>query len=118
MDGGDGGAGDGSFDACECIYNHNAGMQRLLSFLRQSQTECTEGDCLTEVPGQPGATQNGDPGNYTGAMLMMAWMMVALVLYFMRPAALRRTNEKSGGGGDRDRSHRDEDHLPPAPPIM
>lgn len=34
MDGGDGGAGDsGSFDACECIYSHGAGMQRLISYV-------------------------------------------------------------------------------------
>ena len=54
--------------------------------------------CL--VPGSTGTAQASDPGNYTGTMMLMAWMMVALVLYFMRPNALRR---RTDGKGDHDR---------------
>jgi hypothetical protein len=46
---GDGGAGDGNFDACECIYNHNAGMQRLINFVSFGQDGRVPSiDCLIE----------------------------------------------------------------------
>ncbi|GAV09174.1 hypothetical protein RvY_18762 [Ramazzottius varieornatus] len=116
MDGGDGGAGDGNFDACECIYSHTAGMTRLLNYLRQSQSECTDGECFNELPEAAGSQPTSEPGNYTGTMMLMAWMMLALVMYFMRPNALRR---RTDGKGDHDRgSYRDEDNLPPAPPVL
>ena len=37
---------DGGFDPCECIFNHEMAMRRLLSLLRQSQSYCTENECL------------------------------------------------------------------------
>jgi hypothetical protein len=116
MDGGDGGGDGGSFDACECIYSHGAGMQRLISYLRQSQSDCTDSECFTETPGTTGSSQQNDPSNYTAILLMFSWLMAALLLYFMRPKALR---QKDNGKANNDRdSDRDGDHLPPPPPIM
>ena len=37
---------DGGFDPCECIFNHEMAMRRLLSLLRQSQSYCTDNECL------------------------------------------------------------------------
>ena len=37
--------GAGGFDPCECIFNHEMAMRRLLSLLRQSQSYCTEEEC-------------------------------------------------------------------------
>ncbi|XP_055334457.1 small integral membrane protein 14-like [Paramacrobiotus metropolitanus] len=116
MDGGDGAGDGGSFDACECIYSHQAGMQRLISYLRQAQSDCTDSECFNETPGSRDSTQASDPSNYTGILLMFTWLMIALVLYFMRPAAMRRGDQ---GKGNNDRnSHQDGDHMPPAPPVM
>jgi len=117
MDGGDGGD-SGSFDACECIYSHGAGMQRLISYLRQAQSDCTDAECFNETPGLSGPRQATDSTNYMGVMFMFAWLIVALILYFMRPAALRRGNNGKGNpSNDRD-SHRDGDDLHRPPPVM
>ncbi len=37
---------DGGFDPCECIFNHEMAMRRLLSLLRQSQSYCTDNECM------------------------------------------------------------------------
>ena len=37
---------DGGFDPCECIFNHEMAMRRLLSLLRQSQSYCTDNECV------------------------------------------------------------------------
>lgn len=37
--------GAGGFDPCECIFNHEMAMRRLLSLLRQSQSYCTDEEC-------------------------------------------------------------------------
>ena len=37
--------GDNGFDPCECIFNHEMAMRRLLSLLRQSQSYCTDNEC-------------------------------------------------------------------------
>ena len=33
---------DGGWDPCECIFNHEMAMRRLLSLLRNSQVDCFE----------------------------------------------------------------------------
>jgi hypothetical protein len=34
------------FDPCECIFSHEMAMRRLLSLLRQSQSYCTDNECI------------------------------------------------------------------------
>lgn len=37
------------FDPCECVFNHETAMRRLLSLLRNSQQGfCTDSECTTE----------------------------------------------------------------------
>lgn len=60
-------------------------MRRLLSFLRQSQTHCTDVDCVDEFPSMPGQ-QNTDGG---AMMMIMLWFAVAIGLFLLRPRALR-----------------------------
>merc|ERR1712088_1079617 len=43
---------DGGWDPCECIFNHEMAMRRLLSLLRNSQSTCTDNECFTD--GLPG----------------------------------------------------------------
>ena len=40
---------DGGFDPCECIFNHEMAMRRLLSLLRQSQSYCTDNECTVRL---------------------------------------------------------------------
>merc|ERR1712226_662871 len=80
---------DGGWDPCECIFNHEMAMRRLLSLLRSSQSYCTDNECLQD--GLPGPGEGaGEPGNFM--MMMMGWMMMALIMYFMRPQSMRSNN--------------------------
>jgi len=80
-------------------------MRRLLSLLRSSQAYCTDNECLQD--GLPG------PENPAGAdsgfmMFAMVWMMMAFVMYMLRPQSMRGGDNSSkpqgppGGGGGRD----------------
>ncbi|GMT19623.1 hypothetical protein PFISCL1PPCAC_10920 [Pristionchus fissidentatus] len=100
-----------SDDPCECLWNHEMSMRRLLSLLRNSQDECTDGDCL------------GSDGVFNGPQGMMMWSMlwglIALALFFLRPRSLRNNgpdttdpaNEKRPQGGSGG-----QDHPEPPPP--
>ena len=67
---------DGGWDPCECIFNHEMAMRRLLSLLRNSQVDCfqakvmefgiikvfsqstcTDNECFTD--GLPGPNTTG-----------------------------------------------------------
>ena len=104
---------DGGFDPCECIFNHEMAMRRLLSLLRSSQTYCTDNECLQDGlpgPGQPqGETnciQNGTKYLYLSAssdnfmMLMMGWMLMAVVMYFLRPNSMRSNSTEGKPSGE------------------
>uniref|UniRef100_A0A8C4RNU1 Small integral membrane protein 14 n=1 Tax=Erpetoichthys calabaricus TaxID=27687 RepID=A0A8C4RNU1_ERPCA len=39
---------EGGFDPCECICSHDNAMRRLINLLRQSQSYCTDTECLQE----------------------------------------------------------------------
>jgi len=79
------------FDPCECIFNHEMAMRRLLSLLRSSQSYCTDEECLQDgLPGPGEGTAAGDPGNFM--MMMVGWMMMAMIMYFMRPQSMRNNS--------------------------
>jgi len=77
-------------------------MRRLLSILRQTQEECTDGDCV-----ETGSI--GGPGN---ALIMMTLMGVfAVVMFLSRPGSLRPR------APDPSEKPRDEFEGPPPPPV-
>ncbi|XP_067844694.1 small integral membrane protein 14 [Heptranchias perlo] len=100
---------EGGFDPCECICSHEHAMRRLINLLRQSQSYCTDNECLQELPGP----NTSSDGGMALSMIMMAWMIIALVLFLMRPASLRGypTGGKSHGPQNNPRRE------PPAPPV-
>uniref|UniRef100_A0A8V0YXB9 Small integral membrane protein 14 n=1 Tax=Gallus gallus TaxID=9031 RepID=A0A8V0YXB9_CHICK len=77
------------------------------STLRQSQSYCTDTECLQELPGP----------NYSGdnvvsfAMVVMAWVVIAFVLFLLRPSNLRN----SSAAGKPTSPHNGQE--PPAPPL-
>jgi len=85
---------DGGWDPCECIFNHEMAMRRLLSLLRQSQAYCTDSECTQD--GLPGPPQGA--GDSSFFLMVMAWMVLAFVMYFLRPASMRRGDQKPSGG--------------------
>jgi len=87
---------DGGWDPCECIFNHEMAMRRLLSLLRNSQSTCTDNECFTDgLPGPENAGGGGEPGSFM--MMAMAWMVMAMLMYFMRPNSLRHAQGKPQG---------------------
>ncbi|XP_038608441.1 small integral membrane protein 14 isoform X1 [Tachyglossus aculeatus] len=76
---------EGGFDPCECICSHEHAMRRLINLLRQSQSYCTDTECLQELPGPNSSGENG----IGLTMIMMAWVVVALILFLLRPTNLR-----------------------------
>ncbi|XP_008109822.2 small integral membrane protein 14 [Anolis carolinensis] len=98
---------EGGFDPCECICSHEHAMRRLINLLRQSQSYCTDTECLQELPGPNPSADN----DISVTMIMMGWLVLAFVLFLMRPANLRRslTAEKP--------SSPHNGREPPAPPV-
>ncbi|GFU26796.1 small integral membrane protein 14 [Nephila pilipes] len=80
------------FDPCECVFSHEGAMRRLISLLRNSQGYCTPEECFTTPPG-PGVSQSGGSDG-TIMMMCMGWVLLALVLFFMRPASLATRGDK------------------------
>ncbi|KAK6195997.1 hypothetical protein SNE40_001308 [Patella caerulea] len=95
------------FDPCECIWNHETAMQRLMNLLRNSQDTCTDTQCYDSLPGEtnmPGAGFN------TMMMMMIGWLVVATALFLLRPSSLRNR-------GDGKPSRNDHNQPPPPPPA-
>ncbi|CAG9114761.1 hypothetical protein JYU34_007649 [Plutella xylostella] len=97
---------DEGMDPCECLWNHELAMRRLISLLRQGQSYCTDTECLEELPG-PGAGAEG--GNF---MIMFMMLAVALAMYMLRP----RRNRLADAAKPARNSH-DSDDAPPTPRI-
>ncbi|KAI6069592.1 Small integral membrane protein 14 [Aix galericulata] len=75
--------------------------------LRQSQSYCTDTECLQELPGPNFSGDNG----ISFAMIVMAWVVIAFVLFLLRPSNLR---DSSTAGKPTSPRHGQE---PPAPPV-
>uniref|UniRef100_A0A131YRN4 Small integral membrane protein 14 n=1 Tax=Rhipicephalus appendiculatus TaxID=34631 RepID=A0A131YRN4_RHIAP len=79
---------DDGFDPCECIFSHDAAMQRLISLLRSSQSACTDSECLQEMPSMQQAA--GGSGFF---LVIVGWMLLAMALYYLRPNSLRNRGD-------------------------
>ncbi|XP_076369301.1 small integral membrane protein 14-like isoform X1 [Tachypleus tridentatus] len=101
---------DGGFDPCECVWSHDHAMQRLISLLPSSQGYCTDSECFQEFPGPQGAPPSG--GEFNFLMFLLVWLLIAVILFFLRPSSLRgsRNAKPSGGQGPNNQS-------PPNAPI-
>ncbi|XP_023024769.1 small integral membrane protein 14 [Leptinotarsa decemlineata] len=69
----------GGFDPCECVWNPEMAMRRLLNVIRNSQSYCTDNECFTDDPDAPQQT------NPDGILLMSIFFVAALFLYYLRP---------------------------------
>lgn len=106
---------DGGFDPCECIFNHEMAMRRLLSLLRSSQAACTDNECFQDgLPG-PGQGDAGQSHAETNAvtykwsfsagsdnfmMMMIGWMLMAAMMYFLRPNSMRNNSTEGKPQGE------------------
>jgi len=98
------------FDPCECMFNHETAMRRLLSLLRSNQGDCTDNECATD--GLPGGLTGPEGGN-SMMMMMVAWMVMAFVMYLMRPQSLRPSAaDRKDQGPSQDGPDRRDDEPP------
>jgi len=125
---------DGSgfgFDPCEClnILGHQARMQRLISMLRESQSECTDNECLDLAGPSSGQLirPDGSSGGFNPTMttVMFLWVALAAVLFLMRPTSLRggrASSEDELNGKPTPLSSNSHDSSsrgpPPPPPVL
>ncbi|NP_001084560.1 uncharacterized protein LOC414510 isoform X1 [Xenopus laevis] len=100
---------EGSFDPCECICSHEHAIRRLINLLRQSQSYCTDTECLQELPGP----NSSSDGGISIAMIAMAWLVIGFTLYLLRPRSLRGTRTSSKPTSP----HNNHGPEPPAPPV-
>lgn len=96
-------------DPCECLWNHELAMRRLISLLRQGQSYCTENECLDEFPSLPSPPQS----SANSFMVMFLMMALALAMYAMRP---RRNQIQDSAKPSR--NSQDHDGAPPTPPRI
>ncbi|XKL68413.1 hypothetical protein PGB90_003904 [Kerria lacca] len=85
---------------CECFINHELAMRRLLSILRQTQTECNDSECF-----DLSSMNLNSSGLMDNSFLIysMLWIAIGFFLYFFRPASLRNTkNNFQGFNNDND----------------
>ncbi|XP_057303580.1 small integral membrane protein 14-like [Hydractinia symbiolongicarpus] len=97
-----------AFDPCECIFSPAGAMRRLISLLRNSQSYCTDEQCF----GTPPSPGNNEDTGLTMVYMAIAWVVLAMVLYMMRPQSLRDGNKPSQMRDDHDDDHHSQ------PPLM
>lgn len=102
---------EGGFDPCECICSHEHAMRRLLNLLRQSQSFCTDTECLQELPGPN--ELNGAQNDITWQMIFIGWLILALLLFLLRPTSLRSSRLADKSIGPPNSGNRE----PPVPPV-
>jgi len=92
-------------------------MQRLLSLLRQSQTACTDIDCLDPVQRLDGPLASSSEDN-NFILLTGIWVVVVLALYFMRPNPARTDDETVKNVSSDGPGNSGSNDPPPPPPSM
>ncbi|XP_057365215.1 small integral membrane protein 14-like [Daphnia carinata] len=80
----------GGFDPCECLWNHELAMQRLISLLRSSQSYCTDNECISDLPGLQGQQQAHESNI---PFLVLCWVVLAMALFFLRPSSTMRQGD-------------------------
>ncbi|CAA87095.2 Small integral membrane protein 14 [Caenorhabditis elegans] len=95
-------------DPCECFFDHESAMQRLLAMLRNSQADCTDTGCDND-----GLSREG--GN-TMMMWTLLWTFMAMALYVMRPNSMRSDRRTADDAAIEKPTGSSDDNTPPPPP--
>ncbi|XP_052802125.1 small integral membrane protein 14-like [Mya arenaria] len=85
------------FDPCECVWNHESAMQRLMNLLRNSQDACTDTQCFNELPG---GDQSPDGGFSTMMLMLFGWLVMATALFLFRPRNMRNLGDTKPANND------------------
>ncbi|VDK38793.1 unnamed protein product [Taenia asiatica] len=93
------------FDPCECIYNHETSMQRLLTMLRQSQAYCNDVVCQSD---QSSWIMNQSNSSIPASFLIFAWILAAV-----GALAFRAFRQRNASGSDKPDPPENNDPEPP-----
>lgn len=128
-------AGDGSENQDVCSFfasfiNQRQSVERLLNWLRESQTTCTDSNCFDDINGLSGGEQgaiadNSDAYGETDPLtLVMLFVVGILTLYAMSLARDRNQSRHGSTEGKQNKSNNnqnrfrrnedDDDHSRPA----
>ncbi|KAL7302969.1 small integral membrane protein 14 isoform X2 [Trichogramma pretiosum] len=101
--------GNGGMDPCACIWSQDLVMQRLLSFLRQSQDYCSDTECwsLSRLPGPAVDSDNSESNDF---FMLCFFTIIGLLLYAFRPQSARKLDKEFANRNS------DFDGEPPVPP--
>lgn len=97
-------------DPCECLWNHELAMRRLISLLRQGQSYCTDSECLDQLPGLPSPPESAG----SSFLLVFLTMALAVAMYAMRPRGRAQIMDTDGKPVRNPQDH--DDGAPPTPP--
>ena len=86
-----------SYDFCEYVYNplmrQYQAMMRLMSMLRDSQSDCNDVQCFTtgNDPSNPMQINPGSSGSSFATFLPMlfVWALFVFALFMFRPSSMR-----------------------------
>jgi len=98
-----------SDDPCECVFNHAAMMRRLISILRDSQNDCIDSDCSSS------SFSSGGDNNMM--MIAMAWGLLAMFLFYMRPSSMRSNGGQLEGKPTMNQNEQGDNDPPPPPDV-
>ncbi|RDD40021.1 Small integral membrane protein 14 [Trichoplax sp. H2] len=93
-----------NYDPCECVFDQEGAMRRLISLIRNSQTHCTDTQCFQDSVDLQSSNETPLP-----LILITAWIIMAVLLYLARPSSLHNSHKQNN-------SNRDS-NLPPSPPA-
>ncbi|XP_055837502.1 small integral membrane protein 14 [Episyrphus balteatus] len=88
--------------SCECVWTHEMAIRRLLSLIRQSQSSCTDTECI-DLPSSLPSPTGGEETSFT---MMTMFMILAVILYFIRPDSIikvvnsKKPGDRPSGGRD------------------
>uniref|UniRef100_A0A6I8PYY8 Small integral membrane protein 14 n=1 Tax=Xenopus tropicalis TaxID=8364 RepID=A0A6I8PYY8_XENTR len=100
---------EGNFDPCECICSHEHAMRRLINLVRIMFATYLITFPSSAVPGPNSSTDGG----FNIAMIAMAWLVIGVTLYLLRPRSLRG----NGPSAKPNSPHSNQGPEPPAPPV-
>ncbi|VDD83182.1 unnamed protein product [Mesocestoides corti] len=95
--------GDG-WDPCECVFNHESSMRRLLNILRQSQAYCNDVVCHEDPTNQLANQGNGEISIMYG--LLLVWLLITTGVFAFRAVRPGADNvpkkPRPSGGNDQE----------------
>lgn len=117
------GSGEGGQDICTffaSFINQRQQVERLLNWLRDSQTACTDSNCFDDINGLPGTEQganllSSDNSDYYQADDHGPFAMVmCLLLGLLTIYAMSLNNNRQGGASQAVKSTMSRDRGPPS----